>query len=81
MTRSDEIRLVGAVTAWAEKHPTPDLAVLAFGNGLELTPRQIASHMRKRDQVGERLFRIFDSAGDRVGIEEIVDDLLAEAER
>ncbi|MBV9094794.1 MAG: hypothetical protein JO132_13115 [Streptosporangiaceae bacterium] len=81
MKRSDTTRLVGAITAWAQAHPTPDVAVLAFGNGLELTPRQIASHMQKRDEVGQRLFRIFESASDRIGIEEVVDDLLAEAER
>ncbi len=81
MTRNEESRLIDAITAWAKAHPTPNLAVLAFGNGQELTPRQIASHMRKRDEVGERLFRIFDSVEDRVGIEEVVDDLLAETER
>jgi hypothetical protein len=81
MTRSEETRLIEAITAWAEAHPTPNLAVLAFGNGRELTPQQIASHMQKRDAVGERLFQIFDSVGDRVDVDEVVDDLLAEAER
>jgi hypothetical protein len=80
MKRNEEHRLIEAVTVWAEAHPTPNLPVLAFGNGRELTPRQIATHMRKRDEIGERLFQIFDSAGARVGIDEVIQDLFAEAQ-
>src|SRR2546421_130951 len=55
MTRSDEIRLVGAVTAWAEKHPTPDLAVQACGHkvvslsGSAVTPAAVRGALGMHD--------------------------------
>jgi hypothetical protein len=81
MNLQEENRLIEAVNTWAEAHPTPDLPVLAFGNDQELTPLQIAQHMRQRDKVGEKLLHIFDSLGTRVSIEEIIDDLFAETYR
>ena len=42
----DELELVlPAIASWAERHPEPDAELIAFAQGDQLTPREIAMQL------------------------------------
>lgn len=83
MTEEERYGLVLAVTRWADAHPARNLPLIAFADGEELSPLDIATEMQEGSDLGEHLIRIFESATapdptterDPLSLDEIIRDL------
>jgi len=65
--------LLGAVDAWAKRHPRGDTPVLRIvGKSQRLSPLEIARHIREETPTGKLLRRVLSHAAEKQSIEDII---------
>ena len=74
MTDWERDRLIGAVRAWAEAHPTPEEPVLSLSDQ-EFCPMDIGRLVGTDEPAGRWLMKFFEHGVAEHGLEDVVDGL------